>query len=249
MARTARGGTALAALAASVGVLAALAGARGARPAGVAPGALGTDWAPCPGFEGEVTIDSVDVTPTPVEMGKTLSLDVTGQSGERPAPPSLSLLPSPPPMFPPPGTLAAPPARPARGAPPPRPPLPGADGRPGRAAAVPATVTEGGLAIDVTYAGIPIYHEDYRLCKWIQCPLESGPVKFSVSEPMPAVGAPGTYSVQLTGTDAGGANLFCFSTSFNVVFAESRLQRAGAAVKRALGRLPGGSYYLKRMLF
>ena len=95
MARTARGGTALAALAASVGVLAALAGARGARPAGVAPGALGTDWAPCPGFEGEVTIDSVDVTPTPVEMGKTLSLDVTGQSGERPAPPSLSLLPSP----------------------------------------------------------------------------------------------------------------------------------------------------------
>ena len=114
---------------------------------------------------------------------------------------------------------------------------------------MPATVTEGGLAIDVTYAGIPIYHEDYRLCKWIQCPLESGPVKFSVSEPMPAVGAPGTYSVQLTGTDAGGANLFCFSTSFDVVFAESRLQRAGAAVKRALGRLPGGSYYLKRMLF
>ena len=130
-----------------------------------------------------------------------------------------------------------------------RPARAGADGCPGRAAAVPATVTEGGLAIDVTYGGIPIYHEDYRLCKWIRCPLESGPVQFSVSEDMPNVGVPGSYTVKLTGTDTGGANLFCFSTTFKVVFAESRLQRMGATVKHALGRLPGGSYYLKRMLF
>ena len=113
MARTARGGTAMAALAASVGVLAALAGARGARPAGVAPapGALGTDWAPCPGFEGEVTIESVDVTPSPVEMGKTLSLDVTGQSGERPAPP---------PSLPPPLRCSLPRLPPTPGTPRPR---------------------------------------------------------------------------------------------------------------------------------
>ena len=80
-----------------------------------------------------------------------------------------------------------------------------------------AAADVGGGAVDVTVyeMGFPFYTVSYDLCKWVACPLQSGPVDIGVEVEVPAHLPAAKYTVQLRGT-GGGELLFCGKTELEI---------------------------------
>ena len=74
-----------------------------------------------------------------------------------------------------------------------------------------------GGTVDVTVyeMGFPFYTVSYDLCKWVACPLQSGPVDIGVEVEVPAHLPAAKYAVQLRGT-GGGELLFCGKTELDI---------------------------------
>ncbi|GFR49939.1 hypothetical protein Agub_g12043, partial [Astrephomene gubernaculifera] len=81
----------------------------------------------------------------------------------------------------------------------------------------PVNVDGGKLRVAVIYLGFRVYSYESGLCDVLPCPLVAGaPLLLRVSQKLPALAPPGSYSMEISGEDDAGARFMCVAISFSV---------------------------------
>jgi hypothetical protein len=78
-------------------------------------------------------------------------------------------------------------------------------------------VPAGQIAIDVSFAGTPIYEEVDDLCSKTTCPIKTGPLDIKYIQDLPPIAPPGEYDVRVIARDTAGGELMCVDVHFEML--------------------------------